>query len=204
MVKDMALRNYKSWINWSTISNVLMIGFILALFLVPDFKAVLIKGMMKVGLFQPALPDPTVPGSVNASAAAPVIQFEDKTGKIVSLADFKGKVVFVNFWATWCPPCIAEMPSINKLRKNLNDDNKIAFLMVDMDSDRVKSSKFMVKKKYDLDIYLPASQLPREYYTGSLPTTLVFDKYGRLLFKHEGGADFSNKEFIEFLRKNMM
>lgn len=200
----MALRNYKSWVNRSNISNVLMIGFVLALLFMPELKAVLIKGMMKVGLFQPALPDPAIPNRLTTSTVMPSIQFEDKNGKIVSIADLKGKVVFVNFWATWCPPCIAEMPSINKLRKSLNDDSKIAFLMVDMDSDRVKSTKFMVRKKYDLDVYLPASQLPREYYTGSLPTTLVFDKYGRLIFKHEGGADFTNEEFIEYLRKNMM
>lgn len=204
MIKDMALRNNKSWINWSNISSFLMIGFILVLLLIPNTKAIVLEGLMKIGFFQPALPDEDKQSSLVSSAAATAIQFEDNTGKIVSLADFKGKVVFVNFWATWCPPCIAEMPSINKLRKTLNDDSKIAFVMVDMDADRAKSSKFMTKRKYDLDIYLPASQLPREYYTGSLPTTLVFDKYGRLLFKHEGGADFTNKEFAEFLRKNMM
>jgi len=204
MVKDTSLRNYKSWINWSNISSVLMIGVILVLVLIPNTKAIVLEGLMKIGFFQPALPDENKQNSLIVNATPSSIQFEDKTGKIISLADFKGKVVFVNFWATWCPPCIAEMPSINKLRKSLNDDSKIAFLMVDMDSDRAKSSKFMLKRKYDLDVYLPASQLPREYYTGSLPTTLVFDKYGRLLFKHEGGADFTNKEFTEFLRKNMM
>ena len=204
MVKDMTLKNYRSLITWSNISSVLMIGFILVLVLVPDTKAIVLKSLMKIGFFQPALPDENKQNSLIVNATPSSIQFEDKTGKIVSLADFKGKVVFVNFWATWCPPCIAEMPSINKLRKSLNDDSKIAFLMVDMDSDRAKSSKFMLKRKYDLDVYLPASQLPREFYTGSLPTTLVFDKYGRLLFKHEGGADFTNKEFNEFLRKNMM
>lgn len=204
MIKEMTLRNYKTWFSRSNILNVLMIGFVLALLFMPELKAVFIKGMMKVGLFQPALPDPAIPKRVITSAVVPSIQFEDKNGKIVSIADLKGKVVFVNFWATWCPPCIAEMPSINKLRKSLNDDSKIVFLMVDMDSDRVKSTKFMVKKKYDLDVYLPASQLPREYYTGLLPTTLLFDKYGRLIFKHEGGADFTNEEFIEYLRKNML
>lgn len=200
----MGLSKYKSWFNWLNFSSVLMIGFVLVLLLLPDTKAIVLEGMMKIGLFQPSLPDESKQNSLVASAEATSIQFEDKNGKIVSIADLKGKVVFVNFWATWCPPCIAEMPSINKLRKSLNDDSKIAFLMVDMDSDRVKSTKFMVKKKYDLDVYLPASQLPREYFTGSLPTTLVFDKYGRLIFKHEGGADFTNEEFIEYLRKNMM
>ncbi|WP_411273364.1 TlpA family protein disulfide reductase [Daejeonella sp.] len=204
MVKDIALKNYKSWINWSTISSVVMIGFILVLLLIPDTKAIVLEGLMKIGFFQPELPDESKQKSLIASTNVPSVQFQDKTGKIVSLEDFEGKVVFVNFWATWCPPCIAEMPSINKLRKSLNDDSKVAFLMVDMDSDRAKSSRFMLKRKYDLDIYLPVSQLPREYYTGSLPTTLVFDKYGRLLFKHEGGADFTNKKFVEFLKKNMI
>ena len=204
MSKDTGSINYRSWLNWSNVISVLMIGSILVLLLIPNTKAIVLEGLMKIGLFQPALPDESKQNSLAASVSAASIQFEDKNGKLVSIADLQGKVVFVNFWATWCPPCIAEMPSIAKLRKNFGDDSKIAFLMVDMDSDRAKSTKFMMKRKLDLDVYLPAGPLSPELYSGSLPTTLVFDKSGRLIFKHEGGADYSNKDFEEFLRKSML
>src|SRR5690606_3035773 len=62
------------------------------------------------------------------------VAFKDKDGKTVSLKSLKGKVVFINFWATWCPPCIHEMPSINELKKTFKGNDNIVFLMVDVDN----------------------------------------------------------------------
>lgn len=171
---------------------------------VPDVKATLMKGLIKIALYQLTLPGPPVSNKTFTTSSPASIQFADKKGRVVSLAELKGKLVFVNFWTTWCPPCLAEMPSINNLRKNFSDDNKIEFLMGDMDSDLVKSDKFMLRKDYDLDVYRPASQIPAELYTGILPTTLVFDTKDQLIFRHEGAADYSNKEFVAFLKENAM
>lgn len=203
MVKDMTLRNYKNWFNRSNIFNGFLVIFILGILFVPEVKATLMKGLMKIGLYQPSLPGPPVASNINSTVSPASIQFADKNGKVVSIADLKGKVVFVNFWTTWCPPCLAEMPSINKLSQALNDESKLVFLLVDMDSDLEQSGKFMLKKDYDLDVYRPVSQLPVEYYTGTFPTTLVFDKDGQLIFRHEGAADYTNTKFMEFLKKNM-
>ena len=71
------------------------------------------------------------------------VSFKDKSGNVVQLNDLKGKVVFINFWATWCPPCIHELPSIDQLRQSLKDNKDIVFLMVDVDGDIDKSSAFM-------------------------------------------------------------
>lgn len=203
MIKDRTSGNYKSWLNRSNIFNGILILFILGMLFVPDVKATFMKVLMKVGLYQPTLPGPPVTNNVNTIASAASIQFADKNGKIVSMAELKGKVVFVNFWTTWCPPCLAEMPSIDELRRSFKDDRRIEFLMVDMDSDLVKSDKFMVKKDYDLDVYRPVSEIPKEFYTGTLPTTLVFDPDGQLIFRHEGAADYTNSKFVLFLKKNM-
>ncbi|MEX2591203.1 MAG: TlpA disulfide reductase family protein [Anditalea sp.] len=139
--------------------------------------------------------------SVIPATQTPEVKFKDENGKTVSLNSLKGKVVFINFWATWCPPCIAEMPSINKLYSEFRDNDKVMFLMVDVDNNRAKSEKFMKKRKFNLPVYTPAGPVPPSYLGGSIPTTLVLNKDGKVVFKHEGMSDFSNGEFKSFLTK---
>ncbi len=125
--------------------------------------------------------------------------FGDIHGNTVSLGSLKGKVVFLNFWATWCPPCIAEMPSINTLRQKLSDRKDIVFLMVDMDGDAGKSQAFMDRNTYTLPVYVPNGPIPPEMLGNAIPTTVVLDKTGKIVFRHEGGADYSHTEFMAFI-----
>src|SRR3546814_399295 len=108
----------------------------------------------------------------------PYVSFKDKSGNIISLNSLKGKVVFINFWATWCPPCIAEMPTIQKLYTEFKDNKAVEFIMVDVDNNRTKSQNFMDKRKFDLPVYTPASPIPASYFGGSLPTTILLNKNG--------------------------
>ncbi len=195
---------YKKWLTKSNITTALMLIFVLAMLVSPQFKGIIIQGLMKIGLFQPSVPDKSEQESsavLYSTEKGREMLFEDSEGKITNLSDLKGKVVFINFWATWCPPCIAEMPSINKLKSKFKDNPNVVFIMLDMDSDLKKSLKFMERKTYDLDVYIPASQISGDYFQGALPTTLLFNKSGKLVFKHEGGADYSNTEFEKFLEK---
>src|SRR5690606_16508266 len=93
--------------------------------------------------------DTTQPDSPAAAtpAADYEVTFMDEDGKKVSLESLKGKVVFINFWATWCPPCIHEMPSINKLKQSFDADDEIIFLMVDVDGKLDKSTAVMEKNE---------------------------------------------------------
>lgn len=75
------------------------------------------------------------------------------------------------------------------------------FLMVDVDNNRAKSEKFMKKRKFDLPVYTPAGPVPPSYLGGAIPTTLVLNKDGHVVFKHEGMSDFSDGEFKSFLTK---
>ena len=195
---------YNKWLTKSNITTALMLIFVLAMLVSPQFKGIIIQGLMKIGLFQPSVPDKSEQESsavLYSTEKGREMLFEDSEGKITNLSDLKGKVVFINFWATWCPPCIAEMPSINKLKSKFKDNPNVVFIMLDMDSDLKKSLKFMERKNYNLDVYIPASQIPGDYFQGALPTTLLFAKSGKLVFKHEGGADYSNTEFEKFLEK---
>jgi thiol-disulfide isomerase/thioredoxin len=121
----------------------------------------------------------------------------DREGNTKSLEEFKGKVIFMNYWATWCPPCIAEMPSINKLHEEMGDE--VAFVMLSFDADFEKAKAFDERKGYDLPIYAPASNLPAMFQSSALPTTYVIDADGNLALTHKGMADYSTLEFKEFL-----
>jgi len=131
----------------------------------------------------------------------PDLKFKDENGKTISLHSLKGKVVFINLWATWCPPCIHEMPSINELRKTFKDNKDLVFLMVDVDGKIEKSKEWMKKKKFDLPVHVPDGEIPRELFTGSIPTTIIVDKQNNIIGRQVGGADYSSKEVIDLMTK---
>lgn len=189
----------KKWFSLSTILTS-VIGLLLVLLLFsPAVKGWAMQTLMKAGLFQPGLPENN--GASAILAPAEQASFKDGEGKVINLSDHKGKVIFINFWATWCPPCIAEMPSVNKLYHQFKDDKNVLFLMVDLDDNYAQSSAFMKKNGYDLPVYTPASEIPAVYFSGSLPTTVILDKNGGLSFHHVGGADYSNPKVAEYIRK---
>lgn len=189
------------YLTTSNLITAILVVFMLAMFLNPDFKGLVMQNLMKIGLFQLKVPDG--PGQLLTGTVIKgedkEIMFKSSNDEIMKLADQKGKVVFINFWATWCPPCIAEMPSINKLYAELRKHKEMMFVMVDVDNNRSKSQKFMDRRKFSLPVYTPTGPIPSSYMDGTLPTTLVLDKQGRVVFKHEGMGDFTNEEFKAFL-----
>lgn len=135
------------------------------------------------------------------SVTASGISFKDENGETVSLNSLKGKVVFINFWATWCPPCIHEMPSINELRKSFKGNDGIAFLMVDVDNKIEQSTAFMNKNNYDLPVYTAVGDIPPDYLGGAIPTTVVLDKKGEMVGRMEGGRDYTDPQIVGALNK---
>jgi thiol-disulfide isomerase/thioredoxin len=129
--------------------------------------------------------------------AVPVeVTLPDLSGRQVSLSDFKGKILFVNFWATWCPPCREEMPSMQKLHARLKDKD---FLMVAID---LQESAEPVKKflnEYELTFM---TLLDSKGETGplfginSIPTTLIMDKNGMIIGVAMGPRDWASKKSI--------
>lgn len=136
-----------------------------------------------------------------AQPKASDISFKDKSGETVSINSLKGKVVFINFWATWCPPCIQEMPSINQLKQSFKGNDDIVFLLVDVDANIEKSTAFMAKNKYDLPVYIPTSNIPRDYLGDAIPTTVIIDKSGDMIARMEGGRDYTSPEMVKGLKE---
>lgn len=138
-----------------------------------------------------------------APKAVPAISFEDQQGQARSLADFRGKVVLVNIWATWCAPCRREMPALDRLQAALGDAE---FVVVAVSIDR--GGIEIVRKFYadvavrHLAIYIDrAGKVARELGTFGLPATLLVDREGRELGRLVGPAEWDSPEIVDFLRR---
>lgn len=129
---------------------------------------------------------------------AGVGELTDVSDKSLDFKEFKGKVVFVNNWASWCPPCIAEMPTINKLKQKLAAKD-VVFVMVSFDADKEKAVKFMKRKDFELDVYFPGFSYP--FVTSSIPATYILDKEGNVVSEHVGMADYSSDDVVKQLIK---
>jgi len=117
-------------------------------------------------------------------------------GEKISLASSEEKVVLINFWATWCPPCVAEMPSLQDLYNDYGD--KVDFYFVSME-DPEKITRFMNKKGYDFPVYIPIQEVPNAIKSNSLPTTYVISKTGNIVIDKSGAADWNSKKVREVL-----
>ena len=127
--------------------------------------------------------------------------FADESFETKSIALYRGKVVFLNIWASWCPPCIAEMPSIASLYEQVKDDEDIEFILVSMDEDFEKAKAFMQSRDLDMPIYHYRGR-DREIYSSDLiPTTYVITPDGRIAMEKQGMAKYDSPEFVEFLEK---
>ncbi|WP_158796381.1 TlpA disulfide reductase family protein [Pedobacter sp. L105] len=190
----------KRMLNRKNIFNAVLVFLFLALVFVPSAKAMVLEGLMKIGFFKP---NTTHRGKTDTALPQDLsgIRFKDIKGNTVDLGDLKGKIIFLNFWATWCPPCLAEMPAVNKLYETFKGDNQIVFILADADGNLNKSQQFMNRKKYGLPVYAIASEIPDVLFQGSIPTTVVFDKEGRISYHESGAANYGDPKFIEFINK---
>ena len=136
---------------------------------------------------------PELTGKLDISkrgAPAPADQFRDPEGKPVTLADFKGKPVLVNLWATWCAPCVAEMPTLDKLAQRM--DGKLKVLTVSQDAAEVDIAPvFKERGLKALESYRdPESALGFAFATGMVPTTVLYDAEGKEVWRVVGAMDW--------------
>lgn len=154
-----------------------------------------IQGLiLKTGIMQP---------SIDASdkvAADYNFVLMDAEGQRVPFTEFEDKVVFVNFWATWCPPCVAEMPDIHDLYREM-DGKEIEFVLISLDDDFEKAKNFVKKKDFDFPIYQMASSLPSVYESRAIPTTYVISPNGEIVVTKSGMAKYNTKKFKNFLEE---
>jgi thiol-disulfide isomerase/thioredoxin len=136
----------------------------------------------------------------SAIAALPSLQIINTDNQSFNLSQFRGKKVFVNLWATWCPPCRAEIPSIENLASK-TDRSKVEFVMLSLDDDFIKAKIYAANNKMKLPVYYPTGNLPQLFNVEGIPTTFIFNENGEIIYEHTGGLDYDTKEFAELLNK---
>ena len=154
-----------------------------------------IQGLiLKTGIMQPSLDQDD---KVNADYNFALI---DADGQKIPFSSFEDQVVFINFWATWCPPCVAEMPDIQGLYEEV-DKSDVAFVMISLDDSFEKAKNFVERKEFDFPIYQLASPLPKVYESSAIPTTYVISPQGEIVVAKSGMAKYNTRKFKDFLRE---
>lgn len=150
------------------------------------------RGVLATGIFKPE------PVKSESESVDYQWLLTDANEAQIDFHKFQGKVVFLNFWATWCPPCIAEMPDIHSLYQAMGQE--IEFVMVSMDKDFELAKKFVEKKEFEFSIYHPASKIPANFDVHSIPSTYILSPDGKIVAKSQGMAKFNTEDFRAFLR----
>ncbi len=120
-------------------------------------------------------------------------QFADDNGEPFNLNEAKGKVVFLNYWATWCPPCIAEMPSIQKLYDQYKDNPDVMFIFATTDP-KETVDKFMQDNNYTLPAHYMHTAAPEQLESNTIPFTVLIAKDGSIAIRKKGSADWNSKK----------
>ena len=192
----MDLKKQLRWIKKKWLS-IFFYGVLAVLIFSPDAKSWLLRQVVSTGLLKADIKK-DVNDNLPSTAA---FSFSDSEGKIITTADLKGKVIFINFWASWCPPCRAEMPSLNELYLKLHEDNRFVFLFLNEDEDKGKAVSYIKNNQLTIPLQYTTDNVPTEIFSGTLPTTVVLDKNGKVVMKHSGMAKYNTDEFIRQLKE---
>lgn len=140
---------------------------------------------------------------INKVINAKDFELQDMDEEPVKLSDYKGQVVLLNFWATWCPPCIREMPSMERLHNKVDSDSfKVLAVNQMEDADEV----FAFTGQLEVDptfkiVFDTTSQVSHNYAVRGLPTTYLIDKEGRIRYRAVGGREFDHPEVIKIIEQ---
>ncbi|MFC4350874.1 TlpA family protein disulfide reductase [Fodinicurvata halophila] len=135
----------------------------------------------------------------------PEIRFKNDDGRLLSLADFRGKVVLLNIWATWCGPCREEMPTLDRLQAELGGpDFQVVALSIDRAGLGVVSEFYDEIRIAHLHKYIDESgQASQQLNAVGLPTTLLLDREGREIARHVGPAEWDTPEMVAFIQRQL-
>lgn len=130
-------------------------------------------------------------------------ELQDMDENKIKLSDYKGKVVLLNFWATWCPPCVREMPSMERLQQEIDADSfKVIAINQMEDADQVFAftGQLTVDPTFEI-LFDKTSSVSREYAVRGLPTTYLIDKQGMIRYRAVGGREFDHPEVIKIIEQ---
>lgn len=178
----------KELIEWGVLLGVVGVLFFTGWY--KDVMGLLQRGLLETGLMKPTISQQARPASYD-------FQLFNVGGRTVNFSEFEGKTVFMNFWATWCPPCIAEMPDIQNLYSEIGGE--VVFVMLSLDNDPQKAIEFVDRKGFDFPVYFLKTELPTTYKTDLIPSTYILSPDGKIVSEHHGLAKYDTEAFRTFL-----
>jgi thiol-disulfide isomerase/thioredoxin len=130
-------------------------------------------------------------------------ELQNMDEETIKLSDYRGKVVLLNFWATWCPPCVREMPSMERLQQQVGEDG---FKVVAVNQMEEPDDVFAFTGQIELDptfdiLFDSASKVSQAYAVRGLPTTYLIDKKGNIRYRAVGGREFDHAEVVKIIRQ---
>ncbi len=141
------------------------------------------------------VPPDSSAGSLQFLSAAPELPIFDRAGKKINLTDEKDRILVVHFWATWCPPCVEEIPALTKFWEQYKGRADVSLYAVSVDKDWKTVDDFLKKTPSDLPLYHdPGEGTARRFGTTQYPETYIVNRAGRVIFRVQGAVDWSNPE----------
>ncbi len=142
---------------------------------------------------------------VTQTIPASNFELENMDEEKIKLSDYRGKVVLLNFWATWCPPCVREMPSMERLQQQIGEDGFKVIAANQMENpDDVFAFTGQLEMDPTFDILFDRkSKVSQAYAVRGLPTTYLIDKKGNIRYRAVGGREFDHVEVIKIIKQLM-
>ncbi len=177
-------QHFKEKSFWGKFWDILLAS-ILVLMLFPGGRELVQRAVLKTGLMG------NTTANLNEALTTESANWllTDLNGEIHRFGDLNVKPIFLNHWATWCPPCKAEMPSIIDLIETSGD--RAHFILVTSE-DVVRVRAFLKQQGWQLPVYFPKTPVPAQLHAASLPTTLVIDGSGKIIHRSEGMRDWGS------------
>ncbi len=187
--------HYKQKSTLAIISDIIFYAFIIALIFTPS-RNWLVSHLQRLTMLSPHQTKHEVrlqPMDWNWAVL-------DSRGQTVRLADLRGKVILINFWATWCAPCLAELPALQELYDHYKDNPGIVFLFVTTE-DLDKAQSFLDKKGFNLPVYRQVSPSPGPLRSNSIPSTYLIDKKGRIIAQAHRATRWNSRKSLNLIDK---
>jgi peroxiredoxin len=146
------------------------------------------------------LPAAVMAGDIAPGAAAPGFQLNSSTGKPIGLADLKGQVVLINFWASWCGPCRQEMPILDQLYHSYQAAG-FTLIGVNVEPNASDAKKFLKDTPVTFPILFdPTSAVSKLYEVSGMPSTVIVDRDGKIRYVHHGYKPGDESEYLDQIR----
>ncbi|MCO6413264.1 MAG: TlpA family protein disulfide reductase [Thiogranum sp.] len=166
------------------------------------FQILLLGLLLSVGSPRPAAAQHQVQQlyQVPGTPEAPDFALNDIDGGVHTLSEYRGKVVLINFWATWCPPCREEMPAMQRAWQQLREED-VVFLAVDVGEDEDTIFRFTADYPVDFPLLMDIdSSVIQKWPVRGLPTTFIIDKQGRITYRAIGARDWDAAGLLDRIR----